>query len=312
VQAIARVAVIALNTYREAVRARVLYGLLAVALATAAYSLVVATLSLHQETRVVADIGAASISLYAVLVAIVLASTSLHRELELKTIFPILTRRLRRHEYLVGKYLGTLATLSAFVAIDGATVLAILALEAGAETAVVAATAAGFGAALAILLVRAKYSRAFVLMPWSYALFAAMALVAAPAGGERQLVLASAALTLAEVAIVAAIATFFASFSSPFLTAIFTLGLFLVGRSADTLANLPERVFGAFPHDLGRALARIVPNLQAYAAPRAILLGEVSDAPTWRFVGAAAMNALFYATLLLTISALVFRKRDFL
>ncbi len=128
---LARIAAVALNAYREAVRARVLYGLLGVALATTAYSLVVATLSLHQEIRVVADLGAASISLYAVLVAIVLGATSLHNELERKTLFPILTRRLRRHEYLVGKYLGALATLGVFVAIDGGAVLAVLAIRGG-------------------------------------------------------------------------------------------------------------------------------------------------------------------------------------
>src|SRR5271156_1797281 len=145
---LARVLAIAMNTYREAVRARVLYGLFAVALATALYSLVVATLSLHQETRVVADLGAASISLYAVLVAIVLGATSLHREIELKTIFPILTRPLRRHEYVIGKYLGTLDTLLVFVALDGGVVLALLAGEAGQR----ADLLAGAAALLAVIL----------------------------------------------------------------------------------------------------------------------------------------------------------------
>ena len=56
---LARIAAVALNSYREAVRARILYGLLGVALATTAYSLVVGTLSLHQEVRVVSDLGAA-------------------------------------------------------------------------------------------------------------------------------------------------------------------------------------------------------------------------------------------------------------
>ena len=101
-----RVSAIAMNTYREAVRARVLFGLLALALATSAYSLVIAAMSLRQEMRIVADIGAASMSFYAVVVSVILGATSLYRELELKTIFPILTRRLRRHEYVVGKYLG--------------------------------------------------------------------------------------------------------------------------------------------------------------------------------------------------------------
>src|SRR5579864_5979776 len=122
-----RVLAIVLNAYREAVRARVLWGLLGVALFTAVFSLFVATLSLHQETRVIADIGAASMSLYAVVTAIVLGALSLYDEVEHKTIFPILSRPLRRHEYLVGKYLGILLVLSVFIAVDAATVLFVLA-----------------------------------------------------------------------------------------------------------------------------------------------------------------------------------------
>ncbi len=306
-----RIFAIALNAYREAVRARILYGLLGFALMTCAYSLVVATLSLHQEARVVANVGAASISLYAVLVAIVLGATSLHRELELKTVFPILTRRLRRHEYLIGKYLGTLATLAVFVAIDAAAVLALLALETGQKPWRIGVTAALLLAILAITLVRARRTRVYVLIPWSFALFAAMALLSATAGGERQLVVASAALTLGEVAIIAAVATLFASFSSPFLTAIFTLSVFLIGREADTLAHLPARVFGASVHDLGAVLARVFPNLHLYVPERPLLLGEVEGTPVWSFVGGASLHAAFYATLLLTLAALIFRKRDF-
>jgi ABC-type transport system involved in multi-copper enzyme maturation permease subunit len=300
-----------MNTYREAVRARILYGLLGFALATSAYAVVVASLSLHQEARVVADLGAASISLYAVLVSIVIGATSLHRELELKTVFPILTRKLRRHEYVVGKYLGTLATLAVFVALDGATVLAILALETGQKVSLVAGTAALFAALLAVALVRAKFTRVFVLIPWAFALFLGMHVLAATAGGERQLVLASCLLTLSEVGIVAAVALLFSAFSSPFLTALFTLGVFVVGRSADSLAHLPVRFLGTTIPAIAAACARVVPNLNVYVPPRPLLLGQVADAPVWPFVGLGAAHALFYATVLLVVSALIFRKRDF-
>src|SRR5262249_3120102 len=148
-----------------------------------------------------------------------------------------------------------------------------------------------------------KHTRVFVLLPWSFAFFAAMALLAAPAAGERQVVLASAALTLCEVAIVAAVATLFASFSSPFLTAVLTLRIFLARRLADALGHLPVRIFGVFAV-VGQVGAHILPNLQLYVPERPILLGEVSDVPTWRFVASAAMNAFFYATFLLTASAL--------
>lgn len=306
-----RVLAIAGNTYRENVRARVLYGLLALALATTLYSLVVANMSLQHETRVVADLGAASISLYAVLVSIVLGATSLHRELELKTIFPILTRQLRRHEYLVGKFIGTLATVAAFCAIDGSVVLGILALQAKVAPSLVLGASASGLAALFVLVVLAKRGRVFVALPWSLVMLVVMALVARPAGQETQLVLAQIALTMAEVAIVTAIATFFASFSSPFLTAVFTFGLFLVGRSADTLANLPVRMFGSGPAKGFFWLSRVVPNLHLYVPPRALLLGKSRDVATWPYVGSAWLNAVFYAAVLLALACLVFRKRDF-
>ncbi len=308
---VSRVLAIAMNTYREAVRARILYGLLGVALTTSMYAVVVASLSLHQEARVVADIGAASISLYAVLVAIVLGATSLHRELELKTVFPILTRKLRRHEYVVGKYIGTIATLAVFVALDGAAVLAILALETNQKWQLVLGAVVVLGALLAVGLVRGKYTRVYVVVPWAFALFAAMYLLASTAGTERQLVVASCALTLCEVGIVAALATLFSSFSSPFLTALLTLGLFVAGRSADSLAHMPARFFGSIFATFFAGLAHIVPNLQLYVPPRPLLLGLLSDAPVWPYVGLAAAHALFYATALLTVSALIFRKRDF-
>ncbi len=312
---LARIAAVALNAYREAVRARVLYGLLGIALATTAYSLVVATLSLHQEVRVVADLGGASISLYAVLVAIVLGATSLHDELELKTIFPILTRRMRRHEYLVGKYLGALATLGVFVAIDGGAVLGILATEGetttGPVTVQVGTATLVLLVVLGALLFKLREARVYVLLPWSIALFVTMALLCRQVPDERRMVIASALLTLSEVAIVAALATFFASFSSPFLTAIFTVSVVVVGRSADTLANLPPKIFGPVIHDGGAAIAHVFPNLQVYVPARTLLLGHVPEMPVWPFVATAAIHALFYATFLLTLSALIFRKRDF-
>src|SRR4026209_2425919 len=110
-----RISVVALNTYREAVRARVLHGLFALALCTAAYSLVVGAYTSKNAMRVVSDLGSASISLYGVIVAVVLGATSLYRELELKSIFPILARPIGRGEYLVGKYIGTVLTLTVFI-----------------------------------------------------------------------------------------------------------------------------------------------------------------------------------------------------
>ncbi len=306
-----RVLAIAMNTYREAVRARVLFGLLALAIGTSAYSLVIAAMSLRQEMRIVADIGAASISLYAVLVSIILGATSLYRELELKTIFPVLTRRLRRHEYIVGKYLGIFATLLAFVAIDGAFVLGILSVQSKQHVEATLGVGAGLLAVLGVLLWRAKMTRVFVVLPWSLVAFGAMALLASGAGPERQVLVYSALLTLAEVGVVGAVAMLFSSFSSPFLTAIFTVMVFMIGRSSDTLSNLPARLFGDLVRTVGMGLARVVPNLNVYVPPRPLLLEQIPGVAIASYVARAWVNATLYAAILLALSALIFRRRDF-
>lgn len=307
---LARVAAVAMNTFREAVRARVLYGLLGLAVATSAYSLVIASMSLKNELRIIADIGAASMSLYAVLVSIVLGATMLYRELELKTLYPILTRRLRRHEYLVGKFFGIVTTLATFLAVDAGVVFGLLAFEATEARKALGATVALALTALAAALYRARALRTFVVLPWSLAFAVAMGVLAAPAGAERQLVLASAVLALAEVSIVTALALLFSSFSSPFLSSLFTLGVFAVGRSADTLANLPERVFGSALRSVGIALSRVVPNLHAYVPARPLLLGQVPEVALLPYVVRAAANAALYAAVFLALASVVFRRRD--
>jgi len=302
-----RILAIALNTYREAARARLLLGVFVLALASSAYSLVIAALSLHNEVRVVADLGAASLSLYAVIIAVVLGSTSLYRELELKTIFPILSRPVRRWEYVVAKYLGALLTVVVFVA----AVFAFLGLEAGQAPWKIGAATGLLLLLLAALLVRARHLRVFVVVPWGLAAAGALWLLAEPAGADRQLVLASAVLAVCEVGIVAAVATLFASFSSPVLTATFTALVFVICRSSDTMAHLPRKVFGDGIANGGRLLAHVIPNLHVYVPARALLLGQSSGTAVWPYVAEAAAHAVLYAIALLAVSVLAFRKRDF-
>jgi Cu-processing system permease protein len=125
-------------------------------------------------------------------------------------------------------------------------------------------------------------------------------------------VVGAAALTLCEVAIVTSIATVFSSFSSPFLTATFTFGVFIVGRSADTLAHLPVRYFGNAIHDLAVWLSKVVPNLMLYVPPRSVLTGEAAGVSLGGYLGLAALQAVAWSVGLLAFASLVFKRRDFL
>ena len=79
---IGRVYAVAINTFREAVRDRVLYGVLGAATAVLLFTLALAELSLNEQRRVVLDVGLASISLFSVAVAIFLGSSLLYKEID--------------------------------------------------------------------------------------------------------------------------------------------------------------------------------------------------------------------------------------
>jgi ABC-type transport system involved in multi-copper enzyme maturation permease subunit len=307
-----RILTVALNAYREAVRARVLWGLVAVAFGVALFSLAVGAFTLEEAPRVVADLGITAISVFSIAVAVLIGATSLHRELEMKTILPLLARPIRRSEYLVGKYLGVMLVVSVFIMAEGGLVLMMAAAMGGADTRMVIAVGCALVLAVSLLAYFVPRSRTHAPIPWAAAMLVAGALLCSVAPASRSMVLASAALTFLEVAIIAGVATLFSSFSTPFLTAVFTVGVIIVGRSADLLARMPEKVFGAVIKDAAGALSMAVPNLQIYVPSRPILTGEAVDVELWRYLGMASVQTLGWTLGLLAVSAFVFQRRDFL
>ena len=305
-----RIAAIAFNTYREAVRARILLGLFALALATALYSIAVGEFALKNASRVVADLGAASISIYAIVVAIIIGATSLYRELEQKTIFPILARPVKRAEYLVGKYAGTLLTIAVFIALDAAVVLLILARHGGRSWTTIAVTASAFLIVPATVAYYLPRWRTYLPIGWAAVALAVAVELASGATDDRRVVLAASSLALMEVMIVSALATLFSSFSSPFLSAVFTIGLFVVGREAGTLGHLPVRMFGEIGKRAGAVLATLVPNLDVYVPPRPLLTGEALNVSLGRHLVLSGAQAVAWSVGLLVVSSLIFDKRD--
>jgi Cu-processing system permease protein len=245
-------------------------------------------------------------------VAVVLGATSLYRELELKTLFPILARPVTRTEYLTGKYLGTLLVLLVFVTANTGVVLLATAVIAGRGAAAVLGLA--LGSALALAAVGYKQRRTITYLPICWAAFLGVcgAGLASGAPDDRRVLIGLGILTMCEVAIIAGVATLFSAFSSPFLTAVFTFAVFIVGRSADELGRLPVRVFGEAIHALGVALSKVVPNLMLYVPARPLLTGEASDVALWPYVGRAALYALAWALVLLSSASVIFRRRDFI
>jgi Cu-processing system permease protein len=309
---LARIVAVAINTFREAVRDRVLYGVLGVALGVLIFTLALGALSLDQQQRIVLDVGLASISLFSVIVAVFLGSSLLYKEIERKTLYVILPKPIHRHEFLLGKYFGICLTAFVFICIMGCVQMFVAALQSGFDPLGVLGAMLGCCAVLGIALWRAT-DRTAVLVPWSLFALGIGAWVASQTHMPLVPVLAALALSVGEVMMLAAVAVLFSSFSTPFLTALLTTGVWVVGRSADTMAAMKTKVVPLWVIDALKQLVEVWPNFNLFVPGRHTLevsLGQHAGPLT--YVGTTLTYAVLYSAVLLTLASLLFKRRDFL
>jgi ABC-type transport system involved in multi-copper enzyme maturation permease subunit len=102
---------IALNTFRELVRNRILYALVLFGFFLIAVAAILATASVGETTKFIQDFGLFSISLISAVSATAAGANLVGREIGKKTIYNILSKPISRKEFLLGKYLGFCATL---------------------------------------------------------------------------------------------------------------------------------------------------------------------------------------------------------
>jgi ABC-type transport system involved in multi-copper enzyme maturation permease subunit len=108
----ARVLYIASNTFREAVRDRVLYNLVAFALLMSGAAILVGQISINIERLVVVNLGLTAVSLFGMVIAIFIGIGLVSKEIEKRTLYTIISRPVRRWEFIVGKFFGLAGTLA--------------------------------------------------------------------------------------------------------------------------------------------------------------------------------------------------------
>jgi ABC-type transport system involved in multi-copper enzyme maturation permease subunit len=106
-----RIAAIALNTFREAIRNRILYLLLVFAVALILCAQAVSLMTVGSEEKIIKDFGLATIDLFGVLTAVLLGIGLVSREIERRTVYVMLAKPMHRAEFVLGKYFGLVLTL---------------------------------------------------------------------------------------------------------------------------------------------------------------------------------------------------------
>ena len=252
-------ATVAVNTFREAVRDRVLYNLVFFALVMIAASILVGQISIGINRMVIINLGLSAISLIGLIMAIFIGVSLVSKEIEKRTLYSLFARPIRRWQFLAGKYAGLLLTLLVNTAL----------------------MTVGLAAALYYV------GRPFVR-------------------GDLTIFIAVYFILL-ELALVTAIALLFSCYSSPILSTLFTIGVYITGVFAQDIRRAGDLSKSAAVEFITRAIYYLVPNFHNFNIIAAASHGEtVLLALIWQ----NTLYAAIYALIVLLGATAVFARRD--
>ncbi len=171
---------IAQNTVREALRERLLYNLVVFAIVLIAGSLTISQLTIGEQFRIIADIATSSTQVFGTVIAVFLGVSLVSRELDRRTAYVILARPVSRAQFIVGKYLGLLATILLNVLVMAATTVVVFMIYArggqipgGAFLAAFGLLVVQFAICLALAVLFASFSTATLATIFSLTLVGA-------------------------------------------------------------------------------------------------------------------------------------------
>ncbi|MEQ8821656.1 MAG: hypothetical protein RLY93_15580 [Sumerlaeia bacterium] len=312
-----KVLAIAVNTFKEAVRNRILYVLLFFAVLVLLGAWVASTLSIFGKEKIIRDLGVAAINVIAVLIAVFVGVGQIYNDLDKKTIYTIVSKPISRWQFLLGKYLGLMLTIAVNVLIMTFFFLAVLYFRHFISDEVISQAmgvamgeAAGGGSILLYYIVSFLKS---VFMAIGTILSLGLYNTDATVG-----IMGASLLTILELCVITAFAILFSSFSSPTLSAFLTLTAFIIGRAnrdiyyfgellvsrARGFENLEAGQVMAFY--LSRAAAFLTPNLDRFN--KRDLVAEMQAIP---FDPLAVLYGLGYAAVVLMVAMVIFNRRNF-
>jgi ABC-type transport system involved in multi-copper enzyme maturation permease subunit len=103
---------VAANTFREAVRDRVLYNLVFFALLMMGAAILVGQISIGIEESVIVSLGLTAISVIGLFIAVFIGVGLVSKEMDKRTLYALLGKPVERWEFLLGKYCGLVMTLT--------------------------------------------------------------------------------------------------------------------------------------------------------------------------------------------------------
>jgi Cu-processing system permease protein len=264
------IGLVALAAYKETVRDRVPLMIVGFGVLLVAASYLISQMTAGQDVKIIKDLGLAALSMMGLAIAVFIGIGLVAKEVERKSIYSVLSKPVSREQFVLGKYFGLVMTLAVNLG----------------------AMCAAFYAVLSVM---------HLLTPGSTRAASGAAIV------DPRLMIA-VVLIFGELMIVTAVALFFSTFSSPFLSAMLTLALWVAGHFNADLRQFEEVMESPIAASVARGLYYLLPNLAPFNVKAEVVHGVPVSAS---HVGLTLAYAAVYIAALLLAAMAVFRRRDF-
>jgi Cu-processing system permease protein len=227
---------IAINAFRESVRDKVLYSLVFFAILLIAASYLLGQLTAGQDVKIIKDLGLAATSIIGLFIAVFIGVGLVSKEVERRSVYGLLAKPVRRHEFVLGKYLGLVLTLAVNIG------------------------------TMAIAL--------YVVLGYMAWMAPANAQAAWDAPALDPALLTAVFLIFVELCLITAVALFFSTFSSPILSAVLTFGVYVVGHFDADLRGFESVVKSPVAAALARGAYYVLPNLASFDVKADVVHGQ--------------------------------------
>lgn len=257
-------------TFKESVRDRVPYSMVVFAVLLMAASYLISQITAGQDLKILKDLGLAALSIFGLLIAVFIGIGLVSKEVERRSIYSLLSKPVTRSQLVLGKYLGLVATLAANLSVMTVAYYAVL-----------------------------------VYVEWSTP---AMVKAGWPAPAADPRLLVAIVLIFGELMIVTAVALFFSTFSSPLLSALLTLGLWVAGHFNSDLRHFETVLDIRSVAWVARGLYYLLPNLAPFDVKAEVVYGIPIGLS---HVAYTLLYGALYISALLVGAIAIFRQRDF-
>lgn len=217
---------IAVHAFLESVRDRVLYNLVLFAVLMISASYLIGQLTAGQDVKIMKDVGLSATAVFGLFIAVFIGIGLVSKEVERRSIYSILSKPVRRHEVILGKYLGLVLTLAVNLAIMAVAFYAILGYMSATES--------------------EEFKRGWEASATDPAMLKAFVMI------------------FVQLMLVTAIALFLSTFSSSILSATLTFALYVAGHFNADLRTIGDVIDAPVAATLAAGVSYVLPNMSAF------------------------------------------------